>query len=335
MKKVLVIAGGGIGDVLMTTPIFRALAQSVNELKLTVLVVTGVNRQVLEVDPNVNEVIVWKEHERHKIRLVKSIRKQKFDLAIHTHGSTRIYFHLLPFLAGIPIRIGFDRRPLGEGILGWLKLKTLTSHVIYRPQQRKRTEMNLDVLSLCGIHGTDLGYELHFQNLAKKDPGRVGIHPGSDGKGKIKRWPIESFYKLAEILVSQHQKEVVFYLGPAERNLKENIPTRSGIKIAELGSIAELYHDMSSCGAFISNDSGLSHMAAALNLPTVVIFGPTSPQEYILPVAHRNVRVEGYDCRKCFRSKECLINPPTCMTTIEVDKVLSAVLELEKETKPQ
>lgn len=328
MKNVLVIAGGGIGDVLMATPVFRALARSVSGLRLTVMVVTGVNRQVLEPDPNVNEILVWREHEKDKLKLIQHIRKQKFDIAIHTHGSTRIYFHLLPFLAGIPVRVGFDRRPLGEGILGWLKLKMLTSSVIYRPQQRKRTEMNLEVLSHCGIDNSDVDYELHFTDLSQRDSSRVGIHPGSDGKGVIKRWPIGHFMTLATQLNSEFGKKVVFYIGPAERELKKGISTNANIEIVEAASIGQLVKDMSRCGYFISNDSGLSHVAAALKIPTVVLFGPTSPEEYELPSKHVNVQVQGYDCTRCFKEKRCEVASPTCMKTLEVERVLGSFNQL-------
>lgn len=335
MKKVLVIAGGGMGDMFMTTPMLRALHKTFPDTVVHVLIVQSVNKFLLDGYPGIEKIIDWNKFNGNTMGLISTIRKERYDLAIHNHSCPRWRFYTVPFLAGVKKRLGFDRTSTGKGLKTWFQRALLTQHVPYTTKSGLRTRMNLDILKTIGVENDDLNYQVHLAASSHKNAKRIGIHPGSDGKGAIKRWPIESFYELAETLVDKYQKEVVFYLGPAERNLKENIQTRSGIGIAELGSIAELYHDMSLCGAFISNDSGLSHMAAALKLPTVVIFGPTSPQEYILPVPHRNVCVEGYDCSKCFRTKECTIKPPTCMTTIGKEKVLSAVLELEKETKPQ
>jgi len=330
IRKALIIAGGGIGDVLMATPMMRAVAAQNNDVQISVLVVSAVNRQVLQSNPDVFHVFVWNEFANNKLNLIKLIQKEAFEIAIHSHGSTRNYFHAIPLLAGIPIRLGFDRRPLGGGIMAWVRMKTLTSSIKYAVGELKRTRMNLDLLRFCGINDDDESYVLSSNKPLVKNRGRIGFHPGCDAKGEIKRWPIESFVNLGKKLINQQcATKVSFYLGPSEQDLKPAIRGNAGFEVVEAKSIDELVENMSSCEIFVSNDSGLSHIAAALKLPTVVLFGPTTPQEYVLPTLHRNIEMEDRNCSGCFERKKCQKFEPSCMVNISVDRVLEAVQELQ------
>ena len=329
--KILIVCGGGIGDLLMTSPMFRAIKQTYPDSHVSVVLVQSINSSLLNPNPFVDQVIDWNEYNRGVWGLIKRLRIEKFDHVFLNHSAPRWKLHLIPFIVGIPNRSGFDRTSTGNEwktlVLKWL----LTNHIPYKAKSERRTRMNLDLLKLLKINNDDLSYDLHLPKSAIVKENTVGIHPGSDGNGAIKRWPAESFMELARILVSEHGKSVRFYLGPAERDLKPFIKKESGIEIVEANSIAELVLDMSDCALFVSNDSGLSHIAAALKLPTVVLFGPTSPEEYIVPTRHVNVTVEGYSCTNCFRTKTCKKNPPTCMKSISVDKVVNAILELQSE----
>ncbi|MFT5904263.1 MAG: heptosyltransferase-2 [Flammeovirgaceae bacterium] len=330
ITKALIVAGGGIGDVLMATPMIRAVAAENDNVQISVLVVSGVNRQVLQSNPDVFNVFVWKEFENDKLNLIKLIQKEGFEIAIHSHGSTRNYFHAIPLLAGIPIRLGFNRRPLGGGIMAWVRMKTLTSSILYSVGEAKRTRMNLDLLRFCGIENDDESYVLSSNEPAVKNQGMIGFHPGCDAKGEIKRWPIERFVALGKKLIDQKcATKVSFYLGPSEQDLKSAISGNAGFEVVEAKSIGELSEKMSLCEIFVSNDSGLSHVAAALKLPTVVLFGPTTPQEYILPTLHRNIEMEDRNCSGCFQRKKCQNFEPSCMVNISVDCVLEAVQELQ------
>ena len=326
--KILLIVGGGIGDLLMSTPMFRAIKQALPESHLSVLIVQSINSSLLVDNPNVDEVIDWKPYEGQMLQLVSIIRSKGFDYAIHNHSCPRWRFYLVPFLARIPNRIGFDRKSTGKGLKTRLQKVLLTSDIPYRAKSDLRTRMNLDLLRFLQIEDHDISYDVSLKRSAKRVGNRVGIHPGSDGNGAIKRWPAVHFLRLAKRLVKEKNQEVLFFLGPAEMELKQIIKEEPGIKIAEPPSIAALYDGMSTCGAFISNDSGLSHLAASLKLPTVVLFGPTEPTEYILPTHHVNISVQGYDCRQCFKDKKCHVKPPTCMDTITVEQVFNGFEEL-------
>jgi len=326
--KILLVSGGGIGDLLMTTPMFRAIKNTYPQCHLTVLILQSINRSLLVDNPYVDEIIDWKPFEGRMISLVSLIRKKRFDHAIHNHSCSMWRFYFLPFLAGIPNRFGFDRRSTAKGFKTHLQRLFLTAEISYRTRSDRRTRMNLEILRLLQISEDDISYDVHLKRSPWVKQNRVGIHPGSDGNGAIKRWPATKYAELASKLSAERSMEVVFFIGPAERQLKQFIVESEHVRIMEPGSIAALYESMSTCTSFISNDSGLSHLAASLQLPTLVLFGPTDPTEYILPTRHRNLSVKGFDCSGCFRSKQCFNHPPTCMETISVDEVYDGFTDL-------
>ena len=108
----------------------------------------------------------------------------------------------------------------------------------------------------------------------------VVIHPGSGGKGKC--WRLENFLSAARFLAKEGI-DVVFILGPAEL---ERFGTSTKTKITEAGrllanlSLAEVLAILSNAGGFIGNDSGITHLSAALGIRTVAVFGPTDPAIY-------------------------------------------------------
>jgi heptosyltransferase-2 len=327
--RILLISGGGIGDLLMTTPMFRAIKNTYPQCHLTVLIGQSVNRFLLVDNLYVDDIIDYQSFGGNFVKLASNISRQRFEFAIHNHCCPEWRYYLLPFVTGIPNRLGFDRRSTGKGLKTHFQRLLLTAEISYRAKADLRTRMNLDVLRLLQINDQDISYDVYLNRSESTVKSRVGIHPGSDGNGAIKRWPADNFFELAKRLSAEQSLEVVFFIGPAERQLKQFIVENERIRIFEPDSIGALYELMSTCSMFISNDSGLSHLAAALQLPTVVLFGPTTPTEYILPTKHINVTVKGFECSKCFRSKHCSQHPTTCMSTISVDEVYKAVEKLE------
>ncbi|MDP6908861.1 MAG: glycosyltransferase family 9 protein, partial [Flavobacteriales bacterium] len=326
--KVLIVTGGGIGDILMTTPMFRALKQHQPATHIAVLLAQSVNTQILEKNQHVDEVIDWKPFDGRPFKLAAYLRERKFTHAVHNHSCPRWRYYTIPLISGIPKRIGFDRRSTGKGLKTALQKMLLTEHLTYLAKSELRTKMNLNLLQLLGIRDDDVSYDLHLERSRRNDETQVGIHPGSDGKGSIKRWPAKSFMELAQRIVFEQGKKVVFYIGPAEKGLLETIKPEQGIQVKECPTIADLVKDMSQCGSFISNDSGVSHIAAALHLPTLVLFGPTQPDEYVLPTKNINLCVTDYDCAICFRKKECQHCSVTCLQTLSVEKVMVGYTEL-------
>ncbi len=151
---------------------------------------------------------------------------------------------------------------------------------------------------------------------------RIIIHPGA-GSPK-KRWPLERFLKLAGCLADAGL-DPHFFIGPAETDLRESVgksrwPFHAADRLSDLLSL------LLSSGAFVGNDSGVSHLAAYVGLPTTAVFGPTDPVRWA-PIG-RAVAVagpEGLACAPCIEGVNPVCRHQLCLEQVSVDRVLNAV----------
>ena len=149
---------------------------------------------------------------------------------------------------------------------------------------------------------------------------KVLLHPGA---GSIrKRWPITHFLEVEAILIADGLKPE-FLLGPAEEDLVDELPEANGRVhiLADLGELAEL---LNSAGGYIGNDSGATHLAAYLGVPTGVIFGPADPKRW-KPMGRlvEIVRPE-LDCRPCFETEKSNCDSSRCLNETTAEKVIKA-----------
>jgi ADP-heptose:LPS heptosyltransferase len=333
--RILILAGGGIGDILMTTPMFRAIKAAYPHTFLTVGVLGNLNRELLALNKNVDGTFAM-EDKKYKgltglVRLVLFLRKAKYDYCFYNHIGAGRRFFIVPLLSGIKNRVGFNRENIVKKRGYRFFVKLLTQSVPYVYGDKRRTEKNLALLKVRGIENHDYTYDLGFSPRGSgRTPAEiVGIHPGSDRNGVIKRWDLKKFNLLARRIVSRYGYGIRFYIGPQESELAEALDRGPTVEIVREKELVGLMENMSQCRFFISNDSGLSHLAAALEIPAVVIYGPTVKEEYILPAKHAAVEIENLGCRPCLYSNgECRAGK-TCLNQIEVDDVLAAFARLQ------
>jgi len=152
------------------------------------------------------------------------------------------------------------------------------------------------------------------------------LHPGSGSKKKI--WPLRHFLDLFRHLQTQLKGKFLIVLGPAEgpevqRAFEEM--TSPHLILARGLSLVQLASVMEGCRLFIGNDSGISHMAVALGLPTIAIFGPTDPRVW----SPRGEKVEvvrrGIPCSPCAEERFFLCKDFECLSRIEVGDVLKSL----------
>ncbi len=154
----------------------------------------------------------------------------------------------------------------------------------------------------------------------------IVLHPGSGSKKKV--WPLEQFVNLARYLQGHFRTRILIVLGPAEgpevRKIFEAADLKSllwakGLSLVQLASVIE------GCRFFIGNDSGVSHLSAALGIPTIAIFGPTDPKVWSprgrkVAVVRREV-----PCSPCTQERFFQCQRFECLKQIEVEDVLEGV----------
>jgi ADP-heptose:LPS heptosyltransferase len=156
----------------------------------------------------------------------------------------------------------------------------------------------------------------------------IVLHPGSGSKKKV--WPLDRFVSLARILQDRFGSKILILFGPAEgsevERVFEGMDPQASIQVKGL-SLLELASVMNGCRLFIGNDSGISHMASALGIPTIAIFGPTDPRVWSPRGEKVWVVRKETPCSPCNRERILQCTEIGCLKGIGIEEVLE---ELEK-----
>ncbi|WP_246556016.1 lipopolysaccharide heptosyltransferase II [Desulfonema magnum] len=337
IRHLLIRSTNWIGDAIMTTPAVRAIRKNFPGAEISILAKSWV-APVFKNSPHADRVLIYDEGGRHcsltgKLRLATDLKRCRFDAVILLQNAFEAA--LITFLAGIPVRIGFDSDAR----------KLLLTHAVRRiPEIRKihQTGYYLEILRGAGLM-TD-GQDLHLtvshedQNRAReilvsygisqKDGLLVGINPGATF-GTAKRWFPERYAALCKRLQKTVASDILIFGGPGEEALGQQICEEAGKRCVNLCGRTTLCEAMAlieRCQLFVTNDSGLMHIAAALDIPQIAIFGSTD-HVTTAPVSSmsRIVRVPT-SCSPCLRP-ECPEKHHRCMNEITVDMVESAVYD--------
>lgn len=276
-KNILVVRTDRVGDVVLTIPSLRALKKSFPAAKLTVLALSG-TRELLEGSPLVDEVIVADQYcgVIRMIRLLIELFRKKFDLAVIYH--TKRWTNIICALAGIPVRLGYKNHKFGF---------LLTHQIEDRRYLGEKHEALycLDLLKYIGIDSQDLSLELPIARTAEEWAADlwdrdslhlrsvVVLHP--DAGCSTRRWPPESFARLAERLTLELGVRVVIVGGRSARLIAAEIINLFHAEVLDLTgqvTIAQCISLFRRAKLVISNDSGPAHVAAAVGVPLITLF---------------------------------------------------------------
>ena len=322
-SNALIIAPQWIGDAVMTEPLLRRLHRRGERL------VVGAMPQVAPVYramPQVSEVIEFPfSRGRIELRARRALAAQlqgRFDSAYVLPNSLKSA--LLPFLASIPKRIGY----LGEARIG------LLTHRLRNP--KKHPPMVAFYSALSGEAGLEHDQPQLALEAAPQDATLAALGlargtycvfaPGAE-YGPAKRWPTAHFAELARL-----QARAVVLLGsPKEAELCAQIAAGAPGQCLDLSGKTSLEQALQIIGAaahVVSNDSGLMHVAAALGVPQVAIFGSSSPRHTPpLSDAARVIWLKDdpsyqppLDCAPCFE-RECPLGHTRCLNDVSAQRV--------------
>lgn len=287
-KKVLLLSLSGIGNFVMHSVVFEILKKNHPEWDLTVWVVPRGTKTLADANPYVDHVIegplqqsIW----RH-IRFTSRLAKEKFDIGIILSPGQQIKSAIYLFLAGIPVRVG--------NCYPWLQNQSssfLLTQAVPEQEDLHDVEQNIHLLStlLKDLPPHPAHYSLSIPASGHEAAQRVlaalrlppeavfyGLHAGSLASMSWKRWPVSSFAEVAKALIEKSGAHILIFGGPDEAELKEQLHTQIGPKSTVINTdLLTAAAVMSHCNIFLSNDSGLMHVAAALGVLTYGLFGPT------------------------------------------------------------
>jgi heptosyltransferase-2 len=339
--RILVIRTDRIGDVVLATPLIRALRQTFPSAFIAALV-QPYARDILLHNPHLNEILLDDANGEHNgsrgfWRQVKTLHDYHFDTALLLHPTARLAWMLL--FAGIRTRIG-----VGSKIYEILTLMKTVSRQKYIPL-RHEADYCLDLGRKIGVHRNDLSTEVFLTDFERREAkkalqvagatyGReevlVGIHPGSGRSAP--NWRIERYVELAELLLQRRGTKIVLTGNRDEINF---VPHFAGIASDRLVNLVgkltlrQLMAVLSHCAVLVSASTGPMHLAAALKVPTVSLFCPVAACSPLLwgPQGNRAeivLPIENYCGYKCTG------DPHVCGFEggIEVENVVERVLHL-------
>ena len=349
--KILVISLAGIGDTLMATPLIHELRANFPNATLDALVMWPGSKDLLAGNPHLNQVFQYnliKAGTAASLKFLRGLRQQQYDLSLNTHPQSRADYRVASRLIGARIRV--SHRYDQSGVFDWL----LVNRVAPQDYSVHCVENNLALLPLCGakplLPAHD--YEL-FLTEAERDwagqfitqsglAGRVrlGIHVGSGGTKNLalRRWPLESYIALIkELNQSRPDIAVLLFGGPEEEENHAQILAASRPRSVIVPRTPDLRHAaalVGKCDVFLSVDTALMHLAAAMKVPRQVVIETPTFNKTVEPwhqnfvtvknpaVAGRNLEYYRYDGKGIRGTAAELLR---CMESVTVDDVYRAV----------
>jgi predicted lipopolysaccharide heptosyltransferase III len=328
-KRILIINLAFIGDVLLSTPVARALSAAFPGAAIDMMV-TPLTAPIARGNPYIKDVIEYDKRGKHKrfrelLHLIGQVRARRYDLAVATNFAPR--GAMLAWAAGIPTRVGYDAQHAG--------LFLTRAAAAKRTAVRHEAENYLDVLGPLGITTADTSLALAINPLdaaalggkVRRSPGKKLVLICPAGSYRHKSWTNHGYVALIQAL--SPVADCCLIGGQAEGPLLEQI-NRKAADVAQvypgtltLGELAALTKE---ADLVVTVDTAPLHIAQAVGTPVVALFGPTDPRIWG-PRGPRDVVLQvPAECSPCWGRAACSDNK--CVNLLSADQVTSAALIL-------
>ncbi|MBN1354215.1 MAG: glycosyltransferase family 9 protein [Candidatus Omnitrophica bacterium] len=354
-RNILVINTFGIGDVLFSTPLVRALKRNIPGATIDFMCNERC-QYLMDSNPNINKIIVFEKDQyrnifkkskigfvREVLKFAGRIRSARYDLAVDLSLGYQISLFLK--LLGVKKRIGFNYRKRGRFLTDKLDIEGFN--------EKHAVEYYLDILRLISIRDVsardiELRLNKEFDRwasgyLSKKElAGKriIGLAPGggrSWGKyAKYRRWSPDNFGYVANMIKADNENSFFLIFGSKEeKHLGNVIKAHLGdnsINLCGKLSLPQSISLIKKCELLLCNDGGLLHIAVSQKVKTVSIFGPVDDNvygPYPSNDMHKVIKAEKVHCRPCYKSfKHTTCQSHDCLKDIDTNKVFKVIEEM-------
>lgn len=332
-RRILIRMPNWLGDLVMATPIITDLRHHWPEAKISILC-QGTLSTVIQSDPNIDTLINFQRpkgifHQQANKEIVEPLKKGDFDLGILTTNSFSSAYWF--WRGNVRNRLGYATH----------SRSLFLNHPIPFPPQRKKQHLVITykmLLEPLGIPISETSPRLFLtdeerataqhtlQELGISPSERlIGINPGA-AYGSAKCWLPDRFKQLTHQLLDHPNLKVAYFGDRAGASVVNKIcqglPSNRVINLAGKTNLRELMAYIHACNLFLTNDSGPMHVASALGVPLVALFGSTSDTA-TGPYQGGKIIHKRLPCSPCYR-RECPIDF-RCMTRIEVEEVYKTI----------
>jgi len=322
-----------IGDILLATPFIRQVRIAFPKARID-FVIKKEFYPLIRFNPHLNKIYSYDKKTGMKglERLSQSLSEQKYDLVFDLHNNFRTRY----LVSKIKVRQSFKihKDKIKRALLVYLKLNTYKT-VTTIPQRY------LAVGQSVGVKDDDNGLEIFWKDSIELEANNILQRHRSQNKFIVlaagaahytKRWPIDKYMKLAEKILAHSNASIVIMGNEKEREMLSSLVISPRIiNLAGKVSLLLAAVILGKAHVVVSNDTGLMHMATAVNTPVVAIFGSTVKELGFFPYKGISVvhEVQNLWCRPCSHigRKKCPLGHFKCMLNIEEDDVFASVIK--------
>ena len=340
IRNILLIQLGDIGDVVWATPTLRAVKETYPKANVSVLLREPIGL-LLEADPHIYRIFEVKRYKRNLLRkikgqyrLLKALHRERFDLVFDLRLDDRGAF--MAFLSGAPVRVAITYPNV-------LWRNRLFTHIVVPPAPKERifgaAEQSLRLVREFGIDTKDTTPKLWVSEKAKIKaekllngdnitPFRRWITLNPFSRWQYKEWEHGKWVHVVDWLWEEYGIPTVMVGAPEEREKAINIASQCKGKIYNFAgktTLDELAAVLRLSGLHVGVDSAPPHIAAAVNTPTITIYGPSDWRDWAPRGELHSVVTPDRDCVPCHQKGCDGSGTSKCFETLSVDKVKRAI----------
>jgi len=327
VQRVLLINSTAMGDLLLSTPTFRALKETYPHWHLDLLVHPR-NRDLVAHNPHLAHLWLYPGRSWRLLTLLGRIRRQQYDAVLILHGNDP-EASLLAWSAGTPFIVGSAKSPFAFAYAATMSYPDPNEHAIERRLDFARL-LQADTrdkrMEVClPPHEVERAGSLLAQHFGSRPPVLLALHP--TGSGPYKWWPQENFAALGRHLYERYGAALLIISGSRDRPVAEALAAQlPGPSLVTGGrypllTVAGL---LSHCRLLVANDSGPMHLALALRVPTLALIGGDHPArigpyqvDWGTSLCKKD---EVCDSEDCLQTRKCPDN--RCLKAIELSLVI-------------
>ncbi|MBN2179588.1 MAG: putative lipopolysaccharide heptosyltransferase III [Deltaproteobacteria bacterium] len=346
IKEILVIKLRYLGDVVLTTPVFESLRQFYPQASITALVNKGTETMLVK-NPNVDRIFVLERDKNHiadlkkQLSLIAKLRKLRFDLALELTNNDRGAAY--SFLSAAKRRLGYRPKRikiLDRHLLFTDLVKTKKGlHIVDRHLEMIRHLKSDSIMTAPALFWSK-EEELMCRKIFEKEGASFDeqfavIHPTLHAK--YRKWNIVDCSLLCDYLFNRWKVRPILICGPTaeEMDFTKQVSLKANSPVINLGgqlTLRQLIALIANAILYVGIDSGPMHIAAALKIPVVAIFGPQEPRRWGPWGEGHMVVQKSWECVPC-RKKGCDDKGTTslCLEKLTVEEVIPAIdLQMRK-----
>ena len=345
-KNILIVKTHAIGDVLLITPSIRYIREKFPESRISMLVGKW-SKEVVVGNPYIDKLITFDDSILLNkkviefLKLIFQLRKEKYDLCILFHCNPII--HLIAFFIGSSQRMGFEegnsgfslthKVPMEQGLSG--RYMGDIYFDLVDPEKTVKRDMRLTLVFMESEK--NIAQETLKKYGVTKNSFFVSIAPGGGMNPRenvlAKRWLPSGFKEVAKSIINDFNGKVLILGSSHDRDVGEEISTDIWPKPVNLCGLVTLRQSAALIGEsnlLITNDSAPHHIAVALCVPSITIFGPTMPETFI-PEHGRDKHLyvkSKLDCSPCYKGLFPGCKEPKCMEYVSANEVIFLIKKI-------